>query len=123
MAEYTALVVDDIQDNREIFRNALEMAGYVVSEAVDGLEAIEVLDQHVFDLLILDLNMPNMDGASVIKKLRKDLRYSRMRIIVATANPQMVTGEMDLLVDHIVYKPFQLREFVELARRMKTAID
>jgi two-component system chemotaxis response regulator CheY len=68
----TVLVVDDASLVRLFYRTALEQAGFHVEEALNGLEALERL-QHIHpDLLIVDVNMPQMDGLSFLKKLRHD---------------------------------------------------
>jgi len=65
------LVVDDSSLVRLYYLSALEKAGFVVEQAINGIEAIEkVLDQD-FDVLIVDVNMPGMDGISFVKNLRR----------------------------------------------------
>jgi two-component system, OmpR family, response regulator ResD len=66
-SENSALVVDDHYHNRDLFRIALENAGYTVTEARNGEEAITILEKETFRLLILDLHMPIMDGTQVLK--------------------------------------------------------
>ena len=65
------LVVDDAGLVRRYYRDILERAGYAVEEAINGLEAIERLLQRPADLLIVDINMPQMDGISLLKYLRR----------------------------------------------------
>ena len=117
--EYTALVVDDLTDTRDLFRQALEMADFIVSEASNGETALDLLKQQVFDLLILDLHIPRIDGVAVLKALRHDARFEAMRIIVATGNPHMVTQEIQDLIDYVQVKPFDFMAFVRLAERMR----
>ena len=64
------LLVEDTLDVRISIRDSLEMAGYVVEEAVDGLVAIELLQSRPYALLITDLWMPNVDGIDLLKRLR-----------------------------------------------------
>ena len=119
MAQFTALVVDDVRDNREILRSGLELAGYVVDEAIDGQKALDFLAESQVNLLVLDLGMPNMDGVTVIRALRKDPRHSNMRILVATANPDMLDDGVDLLVDYMIEKPFEMSDYLDIANRLK----
>jgi two-component system chemotaxis response regulator CheY len=65
------LVVDDASLVRMYFRDALERAGYAVDEALNGLEALEKLLAAPVELLIVDINMPQMDGFSFLKALRR----------------------------------------------------
>lgn len=64
------LLVDDAALVRRFFRQALEPAGFEIDEAVNGIEALEKLLTNAFDLLIVDINMPNMDGLTFVKELR-----------------------------------------------------
>jgi two-component system chemotaxis response regulator CheY len=67
----TVLVVDDANLVRSYYRDALERAGYDVFEALNGLEALEKLLEHQPDLLIVDVNMPQMDGFTFLNALRR----------------------------------------------------
>ena len=67
----TVLVVDDASLVRSYYRNALERAGYEVREALNGLEAFEQLLEKQPDLLIVDVNMPQMDGFTFLTALRR----------------------------------------------------
>jgi two-component system chemotaxis response regulator CheY len=64
------LIVDDARLIRSFYRKALETRGYAVDEALNGLEALEKLLLSSFDLLIVDINMPKMDGLTFLKMLR-----------------------------------------------------
>lgn len=65
------LVIDDASLVRMYYRDALERAGYEVDEAINGLEALEKLHKTPADLLIVDVNMPQMDGFTFLKVLRR----------------------------------------------------
>jgi two-component system chemotaxis response regulator CheY len=65
------LVIDDASLVRLYYRDALERAGYMVDEALNGLEALEKLLVQPADLLIVDVNMPKMDGLTFLKALRR----------------------------------------------------
>ena len=74
MADQTGkkiLVVEDAGLVRRYYRGILESAGYVVDEALNGMEAMERLLQEAPDLLIVDINMPQMDGLSFVRQLRR----------------------------------------------------
>ena len=70
-AKTRVLVVDDASLVRKYYRDALERAGYEVDEAMNGLEALEKLLGAAADLLIVDVNMPQMDGFTFLKVLRR----------------------------------------------------
>jgi two-component system chemotaxis response regulator CheY len=79
------LVIDDASLIRAYYRQALERAGYEVEEALNGLEGLEKLLMHSFDVAIVDVNMPQMDGMTFLRALRsKDLPTS--------ATPALVTS-------------------------------
>jgi two-component system chemotaxis response regulator CheY len=64
------LIVDDASLVRQYYRNILAPAGFEIGEALNGLEALEKLLDHAVDLLIVDINMPKMDGLTFLKTLR-----------------------------------------------------
>ena len=75
------LVVDDASLVRMYYRDALERAGYEVDEALNGLEALEKLHEGAADLLIVDVNMPQMDGFTFLKVLRAGSSLIRARLL------------------------------------------
>lgn len=84
-AKTRVLVVDDASLVRMYYRDALERAGYEVDEALNGLEALEKLLVAPADLLIVDVNMPQMDGFTFLKVLRRqDLPVSSTPALVTT---------------------------------------
>lgn len=66
------LVVDDSSLVRLYYRSALEKAGFAVEQAINGIEAMEKVLSQTFDLVIVDVNMPRMDGFSFLRSLRSD---------------------------------------------------
>lgn len=90
-AKIRVLVVDDASLVRMYYRDALERAGYEVDEALNGLEALEKLLVGPADLLIVDVNMPQMDGLSFLKVLRRQEEATATipALVVSTeASPQ-----------------------------------
>lgn len=82
------LVIDDSESIRELVGMILENAGYEVERADDGQQAITRLDGREFNLILTDLNMPNMDGISLIKHVRTMDRYKTLPIIMLTTESQ-----------------------------------
>jgi hypothetical protein len=80
-----ALVVDDLPENRELLRNALEGDGWTVEEAGNGLEALERLEHRRPDAILLDLMMPEMDGITFVERLRASERNHSIPVLVVTA--------------------------------------
>ncbi|MEJ1976019.1 MAG: response regulator [Acetobacteraceae bacterium] len=84
-AKRRILVVDDANLVRLYYRDALERAGYAVEEAMNGLEALEKLLTTPADLIIVDVNMPQMDGLTFLRALRR-------RELPLSATPALVTS-------------------------------
>lgn len=78
------LAVDDSKTMRDMVSFTLKGAGYEVVEAADGLLALEALGDQRVDLVITDINMPNMDGISLVKALRSNPVHSSTPILVLT---------------------------------------
>mgnify|MGYP002336147541 CR=1 FL=1 len=118
----TALIVDDNFYNRDIFKIALENAGYHVKEAPTGAEGLSILKKEVFHLLVLDLHMPDVDGRDILHSIRDVYpMHKEMRTIVVTANAHMATDEIEDAVDYIMYKPIDVLEFSRFVRRLKSS--
>lgn len=78
-----ALVVDDSKTMRDMVSHTLSGLGFAVSAAGDGVEAVDVVDKEQFDLIVTDINMPNMDGIELIRYLREEANL-RIPILVLT---------------------------------------
>ncbi|HCE10222.1 MAG TPA: response regulator [Oxalobacteraceae bacterium] len=112
------LIVDDAATVRMYHRNILESAGYVVEEAMNGIEALEKALQDPFDLYIVDINMPKLDGYGFLRQLRGEDIPQAPAIMVSTeaaAHDQTVAyraGANGYLVKPV--KPVQLLTHVRL---------
>lgn len=114
----TALVVDDNFFNRDLARLALESLGVKVTEAEDGKSALNMLKTESYDLLVLDLEMPQVDGLQVLTALREQGQHPKMRIIIVTAYAHMTPELDDFSVDYVLYKPINVQDFVKLIKRL-----
>src|SRR5205823_1555072 len=81
----TVLVADDDPVNREVLRRLLSQQGHSVAEAADGGEALRLLEQRGFDVLLLDILMPGLDGFRVLRRMREEGRLRRTSVIVVSA--------------------------------------
>ncbi|HET8624464.1 MAG TPA: type II/IV secretion system protein, partial [Gemmatimonadales bacterium] len=79
------LLVDDEDDLRRVMRDLLEREGYTVQEARDGVQALDQVDRHAPDIIVLDLNLPGMDGYGVLSQLRSRSATRNIPVIVLTA--------------------------------------
>src|SRR6266566_5503 len=108
------LIVDDDPDIQKLVSYNLSQAGFRVSTAATGLAALESVQDHRPDLIILDIMLPDLDGLEVCRKLRQDEKYRRIPIIMLTARTQEVDRVVgfELGADDYVMKPFSPRELV-----------
>jgi type II secretory ATPase GspE/PulE/Tfp pilus assembly ATPase PilB-like protein/ActR/RegA family two-component response regulator len=81
----TILLVEDEDSLRRVMKDLLEREGYVICEARDGAEAMEQVDRHNPDLVLLDLNLPNVDGYTVLERLRAHPRTEHLPVIILSA--------------------------------------
>jgi len=81
----TILVAEDSSSIRKFVTLALKLKGYKVITAIDGMDALEQLPHQKIDLLLTDLNMPNLDGLSLIRNLRDDPEYKNLPIIILSS--------------------------------------
>ena len=117
------LVVDDEEALLELVSAILEGEGYEVLTAASGSKALEALEQNEFDLVLLDVMMPEMDGWGVVREMEKRPRMKDLPIAmltVKTMSPQyFYNSEVEGLVDYI-NKPFSKKE---LLYRVKTILE
>ncbi|WP_101474216.1 response regulator transcription factor [Fusobacterium sp.] len=112
------LILEDDIKIRRILQLELEHEGYEVVQAKDGIEGLEKFKNEYFDLILLDLMMPNLSGEEVCKKVRST---SQIPIIVLTAKEQLLSkvSLLDMGADDYITKPFEIEE---LFARMRVAL-
>jgi len=108
----TILVVDDSSTVRKFVSVSLSMQGFRVVTAEDGMDALEKLPKEPIDLIITDLNMPNMDGMELIRTLRSNSTYHELPIIILTSLKEgSLRDESQALGIHsYLNKPFSLEK-------------
>lgn len=84
----TILTVDDTASMRQMVSYTLSDAGYDVEQAADGQQALDICQKKQFDLVIADINMPVMDGITLVKKLRELKEYKFTPILMLTTESQ-----------------------------------
>ncbi len=117
------LVVDDDPLVLQVLREPLERAGYNVTTASHGLEALQRVKNNRPDLIILDILMPLMDGFKVARFLKFDKKYKDIPIIVLTSRATEGERKMGLQVgaNEFLYKPFRLPQVLTLVDRYLNA--
>jgi DNA-binding response OmpR family regulator len=109
------LIVDDDEMAREVMRTILQAEGCVVTTAESGSRALELLKTVVFDLIILDINMPGVDGLEVLTRLKEGGATADSSVVMTSARNDMETVMrcVDLGADSYLLKPVDPALFVE----------
>ncbi len=114
MRRQTILIVEDDPDNSSLMRLLLEVEDYEVISAIDGEEGFDMAQRYHPDLIILDLDMPVLDGWGMIEKLKQNDRTKDIPIVVVTAHLMPHEREKVLRAggNGYVSKPFRVRELI-----------
>jgi DNA-binding response OmpR family regulator len=109
------LVVEDEPLIREVIKKRLEVTGYSVTAATDGVEALERVKAEVPDLIVLDLMLPKKDGYAVCVELKNDPSYAHIPILMLTARTQEREVERGIQsgADGYMMKPFDGNQLAE----------
>lgn len=106
---YKILVVDDEENIREVIREYAEFEGHEVDEAGDGMKAIEMAKSNDYDIIIMDVMLPRLDGYSACKEIRK-LKQTPMLMLSARGEEYDKLHGFDVGIDDYVVKPFSPKE-------------
>ncbi len=106
----TILYVEDNADNRKLVRRVLEVEGYSVIEATNGIEAMNCLQTRPIDLALMDINMPDMDGYTLTSKIKAMPQFANLPIVAVTANVMRGDRERSLRAgcDGYIQKPIDI---------------
>jgi len=119
MAAERILVVEDNEKNMKLFRDVLEAKGYTPVEATTGEEAVALAAKHAPDLILMDVQLPGIDGVEALNRIRADDRNPRVSVLALTA--QAMRGDRERFLeagfDGYISKPVDVLEFVETVRR------
>lgn len=116
------LIVDDTPKNLQVLGNTLKMSDYKVEFAINGFKALEWIGKQSFDLILLDVMMPEMDGYEVCEKIRKDEQYNNLPIIFLTAktDEESIVHGFKIGAQDYITKPFNTQE---LLVRVETQLE
>jgi two-component system cell cycle response regulator DivK len=106
----TILYVEDNPDNRSLIRRVLEAEGYAVVEAINAKQALEKLEIAAIDLVLMDINMPDMDGYTLTARIKSIQKFSKIPIVAVTANVMRGDREKSLGAgcDGYIQKPIDI---------------
>jgi two-component system cell cycle response regulator DivK len=112
------LIVDDNDRNRKLARDVLRMAGIRTLEAATATEGIAIASEHLPDVILMDLRLPDLDGTEAARLLRADPRTARIPVVAMTALP--LDARDDWLFDAgfagCIVKPIDIDEFPDVVR-------
>jgi CheY-like chemotaxis protein len=108
----TIIVADDRASSRELIRTMLESIGHEVEEAANGLEVLQMLEQRRPSLVLMDLQMPAMDGFAAVREMRMRPQFAEIPVIALTASAMTGDRERALTQGFTGYitKPVRLRD-------------
>ena len=113
------LIVEDNEKNMKLFRDVLLAAGYRTLEATTGEEAVAVATEHSPDLVLMDIQLPDIDGVEALGRLRADDQTASLPVLALTA--QAMEGDRERFLaagfDGYLSKPVNIAEFVATVAR------
>ncbi|MBC7878448.1 MAG: response regulator [Anaerolineales bacterium] len=115
----TILYVEDNPDNRNLIRRVLGADGYSVVDAVNAEQAIEKLEGNHIDLVLMDINMPDMDGYTLTAKIKAIQKFTKIPIVAVTANVMRGDREKSLEAgcDGYIQKPIDIDTLAQQIER------
>jgi len=117
--ENRILVVEDSVTSRALLKRTLEMAGYVVQTAHDGMDALGKLKNYEFDMVVSDIDMPRMSGFTLTEKIRADDRYDNLAVVLVTSLDTLQDREHGKAVGadtYLVKSTFEKNSFLDVIR-------
>jgi len=109
------LVVEDEPDNMKLVYEILNAQGFIVHGAKDGVEAINMAEKELYDLILMDLGLPDIDGIEVTRILKNKLQYKDVPVIALTAYAMKGDKERILAsgLDDYISKPIDVSDFIK----------
>ena len=118
MPDALVLIVDDNEKNMKLARDVLRLAGFRTLEAATGGESFSLAHEHLPDVILMDIRLPDMDGTEATRMLKEDPRTAQIPVIALTS--LAMKGDRELLLaagfDGYLEKPISVREFPEQVR-------
>jgi len=114
--EHRILVVDDNKDFADVFCDILRSNNYKVESCYGGAQAIAEVENNVFDILFLDIRMPDMDGVETLKKIKKIRPETSVIMMTGYSVDEMVHKALEEKASDIIYKPFEIDKVLSLIK-------
>lgn len=119
MKKESILVVEDEEKIARLLEIELEFEGYAVTKALDGLEALEAYRSRQWDLILLDVMLPNLSGIELLRRIRANDQQTPVLLLTAKSSVEDKVSGLDLGANDYITKPFQIEE---LLARIRTAL-
>jgi two-component system cell cycle response regulator DivK len=118
MASAQVLVVEDNEKNMKLFRDVLQASGYRLLEATTGERAIELAVEHEPNLVLMDIQLPDVDGVEALGRLRANERTASIPVVALTAQAMQGDRErfLDAGFDGYISKPVNVVDFVRTVK-------
>ena len=115
MDKKRVLLVDDDADLAKMLKVRIEAEGYEFMTAKDGNEMLAILNMKRPDVILLDIMLPNMDGYSALREMKKEEKYSVIPVIILSAKERKKVGDLFMLekVAFFVEKPFEIKDLLK----------
>ena len=114
--QFNVLIVDDEPPLRSVLRTSLSARGFAVEEAGSGEQALEIIPQHPFDIILLDINMPGMGGLEACRRIRALTPHAGIVMVTVRDAESDIVRALDGGADDYVTKPFRFGELVARLR-------
>jgi two-component system cell cycle response regulator DivK len=116
----TVLIVEDNEKNMKLARDVLQAKGYKTLEAVSGEDGVRLAKEKKPDLVLMDIQLPGINGIEAFKQLRADAKTARIPVIALTASvtPTDRSAISAAGFDAFVSKPINLKEFIDTVKRL-----
>jgi CheY-like chemotaxis protein len=123
MSSFRILVVDDEPNIRTMFQEALERAGYQVTTAASGADALGLARKERFDLAFLDIKMPGLNGVETLKALKELNPEVNVVMITGYASEDLVAASLDSGAFVCLTKPFGIAQILEVVRTVRDDVE
>ena len=112
------LIAEDSDSVRDFVARALRAEGHLVDAVEDGFKALSALEEDAYELLIADIQMPELDGIALALKVAKDHPEVPILLMTGYAAERQRAHNLDALIQDVISKPFSLQDICEAARRV-----
>ena len=116
MKEHKILVVDDNKDFADVFCDILKANDYKAESCYGGAQALELLEDGEYDIMFLDIRMPDMDGIQTLKEVKKQWPDTMVIMMTGYSVDELVHKAIEEKASEIIYKPFEIEKVLGLIK-------